>query len=313
LPVQAMPLVLGPEQEGVAGLTRYVYVDVLFCVNWLMNFLILWATAGFCGARTGVPRLLALSAAGAGYSVLVEVSRAGWLETPLLKIAVLLLMVLLGLRPRDLASGARYVTCFLTFCFSVAGAAFAVGYLAGVPGQEPGSAAVLGGAALASMGVQTVISRARRRSLLPGTYDTEVRVGERTARFQSYLDTGNQLKDPISGWPVLVAEHKAIEVVMPDDVRAAFQAVAAGDTEGLEQLGQNSWSTRMRVIPFDSLGRSNGMLLGFKPDSLVLSSRGKRYATSRVVIGVYGRSLSADGAYRALVGPEVIGSRTEER
>ncbi len=116
-------------------MTRYVYVDVLFFVNWLMNFLILWATAGFCGARTGVSRLLTLSAAGAGYSVLVEVSRADWLAMPFLKIAVLLLMVVVGLRPQSLASGARYVTCFLTFCFSVAGAAFAVGYLVGVPGQ----------------------------------------------------------------------------------------------------------------------------------------------------------------------------------
>lgn len=294
-------------------MTRYVYVDVLFLVNWLMNFLILWATASFCGARTGVPRIVALSAAGAGYSVAVEVLRGARLQTPLPKIAVLLLMVILGLRPRSLMSGVRYVTCFLTFCFCVAGAAFAVGYLAGVPDQEPGWPAVLGGTALASMGVQTVISRAKRRSLLPGTYDTEVRVGERTARFQSYFDTGNQLRDPISGWPVLVAERKAVEVVMPEDVRSAFEGIAAGNGESLEHLGQNSWSSRLRIIPFASLGRTNGMLLGFKPDSLTLSSRGKRYATSRVVIGVYGGALSADGAYRALVGPEVISSRTEER
>lgn len=313
MPVQAMLLVPGPEQEGVAAVTRYVYVDVLFLVNWLMNFLILWATASFCGTRAGIPRLLAWSGAGAGYSVAVEVLRGSGLDAPLMKVAVLLLMVVLGLRPRNLMSGARYVTCFLTFCFCVAGAAMALGYASGMPGQEPGWTAVLGGTALASMGVQTVVSRARRRSLLPGTYDTEVRVGEKTARFQSYLDTGNQLKDPISGWPVLVAEHEAIKVVMPEDVKAAFEGIAAGDSESLEQLGRNSWSSRIRVIPFDSLGRRNGMLLGFKPDSLTLSSRGKRYEASRVVIGVYGRRLSADGAYKALVGPEVIGSRPEER
>jgi stage II sporulation protein GA (sporulation sigma-E factor processing peptidase) len=308
-----MLLVPGPEQEGVAALTRYVYVDVLFAVNWLMNFLILSATARFCGARSSIARLLACSAAGGGYSIAVEVFRGHGLDAPQWKLAVLLLMVVVGLRPPNVVSGVRYVTCFLTFCFCVAGAAMAIGHAAGSRGVDAGWTAVLGGTALASLGVHTVVSRARRRSLLPGTYTTEVRVGEKTARFESYLDTGNHLRDPISGWPVLVAEQEAVKVVMPTDVQAAFEGIAAGDDESIGRLAGNAWSSRIRVIPFDSLGKRNGMLLGFKPDSLVLSSRGKRYVTSRVVIGIYGRRLSTDGAYSALVGPEVIGSRPEER
>jgi len=177
----------------------------------------------------------------------------------------------------------------------------------------PGWGLVVGGALVASLGVAGVVARAKRRRAFPEMVATEIRVGDRVARFSAFVDTGNHLRDPVSGWPVVVAEKGAVECLMPADVKQAFGKASSGPHPDLSTLELTSWATRLRIIPFDSLGRSGGMLLGFRPDAVTFSSGARKTSTSRAVVGVYGRRISADGAYRALIGPELAGLTAEER
>ncbi len=73
-------------------------------------------------------------------------------------------------------------------------------------------------------------------------------------------------------------------------------------------LGGSPWSARLRVIPFTSLGRSSGLLVGFRPDEFVVGRRGRAVRRTDVVVCVSPRPLSAEGTYRALVPPEVLES-----
>ena len=77
-----------------------------------------------------------------------------------------------------------------------------------------------------------------------------------------------------------------------------------------EILGGTSWLARIRLIPFSSLGRASGLLVGFRPDALVVGEGGRSVRRTDVVICVSPRPLSAEGGYRALLPPEVLEVQT---
>jgi stage II sporulation protein GA (sporulation sigma-E factor processing peptidase) len=57
------------------------------------------------------------------------------------------------------------------------------------------------------------------------------------------------------------------------------------------------------MIPFSSLGKTNGMLVGFRPDCVKVEGMENK---PDVVIGIYNDRLCRDGRYRGLLSPELV-------
>lgn len=76
-------------------------------------------------------------------------------------------------------------------------------------------------------------------------------------------------------------------------------------TKVLENCNNASWITQVRMVPFHSIGKHHGMLLGYKPDLVVLFGQ-EKIVTKDVMICLYHKPLSTSGAYRAVLNPEVF-------
>lgn len=66
------------------------------------------------------------------------------------------------------------------------------------------------------------------------------------------------------------------------------------------------YMSKLKFIPFSSLGKQNGMLLGIKPDYIKVISNETETVNENVIIGIYNKSLTKRGEYRALIGIELI-------
>ena len=62
---------------------------------------------------------------------------------------------------------------------------------------------------------------------------------------------------------------------------------------------------RARLIPFSSLGKENGMLLGFVPDKAEIYDECGVRVLEKCVVGIYEHSLSKDRSYAALLNPYI--------
>ena len=62
----------------------------------------------------------------------------------------------------------------------------------------------------------------------------------------------------------------------------------------------------MRLIPFSSLGKQNGMLLGIKGEDLTVNLKDEIKKIDKVIIGIYNKSLTKRGEYRSLLGLEIL-------
>ena len=93
------------------------------------------------------------------------------------------------------------------------------------------------------------------------------------------IDTGNFLKDPITKIPVIVAEINSLDGLFPSEIlHNASKIINGGDID----LGE--YASKIRVIPFKSLGKDNGLLLGIKIDKAYIEiyKIGKRSLNSLV-------------------------------
>jgi len=205
--------------------------------------------------------------------------------------------------------------------------------------------AVLVGAILLHWALVTGRERERVLSLC---VPCRIEVEGLEAEFRALVDTGNRLRDPISDAPVVIVEYPALHRILPPRLglvwgcgEDGYRESGAGDagseragggagggrvgSEGqmagaesdepnlsrlAEILGGTSWLARIRLIPFSSLGRASGLLVGFRPDALVVGEGGRSVRRTDVVICVSPRPLSAEGGYRALLPPEVLEVQT---
>ena len=112
------------------------------------------------------------------------------------------------------------------------------------------------------------------------------------------LDTGNMLKEPISGTPVIIVEKTSLYELMPKEI-------LGGDFEKIPEGIKNKYISKFKMIPFSSLGKQNGMLLGIKAEKIEVVNENYKNDKKNVIIGIYNKSLTKRGEYNALIGIEL--------
>ena len=112
------------------------------------------------------------------------------------------------------------------------------------------------------------------------------------------VDTGNMLKEPITGMPVIVVESSLLEKILPYQILQNTEKIIGGDLENVPEEIKNKYISTFRLIPYSSLG--------IKADKVVIEKEGEEVEKDNIVIGIYNKSLTKRGEYRALIGLEEI-------
>ena len=135
----------------------------------------------------------------------------------------------------------------------------------------------------------------------------KITAGEKQICLDALIDTGNSLTDPFTNYPVIIVEYSAIEELIPQKLKEMMQNDLNEDIiKTCETFAQTEWANRLRLIPFNSIGRKDGFLIGFRPDKVSISKNKKEVDTSKVIIAIYTDKLSQNNNYNALVGPQLI-------
>ncbi|NLX03053.1 MAG: sigma-E processing peptidase SpoIIGA, partial [Syntrophomonadaceae bacterium] len=218
------------------------------------------------------------------------------------------LLLVIGLAPHSWTEFKKALVYFYGISFTVAGASIAASYLAAVPGQGFSFSYLwlLAGATFALL-IGVFGEKYLLRRIVPNLlrFGVELRFGAHSCNGQGFLDTGNGLKDPLTKRPVVVAEYEFLKPCLPQDFQQAFDDNRDED-DILNRLSHSSWANRLRIIPFSSIGRKNGILVGVRADSILVNMGKKNVLHNNVVIGIYRDKLSQDGSYHLLIPSEIV-------
>ena len=276
-----------------------VYLDTAFAVNGSVNYLLLLSAACLAGAPLRRGRFLLAAALGGLYAAASFVPALAFLRTAGMKAVLLAVMALT-------AFGARRQTVKLALLFAaisaaLAGAAMLAAQLLRLdPLLLPGGVfyplrarAILFLAALCCGLCHLIFSRVTAHSgqLVPLT----LRIGTRTVPLTALLDTGNTLKDPLTGDSVLVVDGSIAAQLLSD---AGLSTASLADPAGLfASLSEQYPFCRFRLIPYRAVGTVSGLLLAVRCEV-----SGKSGKPELKLVAFSPTPVSQTGEFDALIG-----------
>lgn len=296
-----------------------VYLDQVFLGNMVMNYAILWASSKFSRTPARQGRLVAGAALGAVYALALFVPESAFLLSVWFKIAASVLIIAVAFAPIPCKKFLACLGCFYLASFALGGLTLGMiffihsGQITSFNGIGrivaehfwPGTFLALFAFWVAGKGFATLL----RKGLFEHLFKMALLIisGGEQVRVEALLDTGNQLKDPLTGYPVVVVEYTAIKTLLPAEVQACFEREGGPDVwVVLGSLGENRYASRFSAIPFQSLGRVNGVLVGFRPDQVVIERQGQQVPVGKVMVAIYHKKLDPEGSYRALLSPDLL-------
>lgn len=255
-----------------------VYVDSVFVLNALVDYLLVYAAAQLSGVRLRRWRFAAAALFGGFYAVAVFLPGLGWLSASPVKLAAGIAMAVLafGGEPRFL----RLTLLLALVSCGFAGCVLALGLAAGkgIP-MESGvfytnvDVKVLLISAAAAYLVLAVVFRACARRSGSGGFLVPVTVAFRGRELllTALCDTGNTLRDPVTGRPVLVASAERLRTLWPAELAALLSPAALrAPSAALERMAAEDSGRRMaprfRLLPYSAVGIESGLLLAVRLD-----------------------------------------------
>ena len=295
-----------------------IYVDVVLLENLCMNYIILFGTAYIIKIRIKQIRIILASLLGAVYAVLAYAEIFPMYANLITKIILSICMIYIAFNPKKIKGLIKELIVFYLVSFALGGCAFALLYLVrpqdifmkdGVYiGTYPLKIALLGGIVgfiITYIAFKVVKTRITKNEII---YKAVVNIRGKQLEINVLLDTGNMLKDPISGDSVIMIEKNKLNSIFPEKILNNIDKILGGDLESTESL---EYRKRLRFIPFTSVGKQNGMLLGIKADSVTIITDVEEIINKRAIIGIYEKTFSKSGKYSGLIGLDIL-ERSEE-
>ena len=122
-----------------------------------------------------------------------------------------------------------------------------------------------------------------------------IKIGNKKVRLKALIDTGNSLKYSNTNDNVIIVEKNTI--FSEDEFK---KYIEEGSDENEEKNYKNANNTKLRLIPFKSIGKENGVLIGIKPDEVIMIKDEKITKVENVIIGMYEKKIGTK--YSAIIG-----------
>ncbi len=276
-----------------------IYIDVLFLLNFVVDYILLLATARITGEVFTRLRLALGALVGAIYAAMLFVPGLIWLSHFLCKISVAVLMILVSF-----GSHKRFFRVFLVFI----GASTALGGLVlALQLVEAGGLTIKNGVLytgfdlrlllvtviLCYLGLRLAFERAARHGgARKDLYSVQIELLGKKLTLTALLDTGNTLTDPANNQPVMVVQADTLAELLPCEVDPS-------DPVGsMERIGDSSLKKRFRLLPYRAVGVKYGMLLAVRTDRAILAER----EVNGLLVALSPTPVSDGGGYQALIG-----------
>ncbi len=242
-----------------------VYIDVLFFINFSMDFITLWLCAVLTSAELSGRRMCLSAAIGALYATLTVAFPASGAVTLLSSALVAAIMAAVAF---GISGGAFHVvksTALIWVTAALLGgvmtALLSMGDLAG--GGEGGGGGVLSAVCAASvvgvyLAIRIISSVKDRKTAL-----ITARWRDKTVSFRALCDSGNLMRDPICGHPVIPVSEKILNELLGEDITRALISL---DSKELARAGIS-----LRIIPRRAES-GTGLMGGIIPDSITVRS-----------------------------------------
>ena len=276
-----------------------------------MNIIILYTTSIILKVKPKLIRIITASLIGSIYAIIAYTTEISIYTSIISKWILAIVIVYIAFNPQTVKKMCKQVLIFYLTSFVFGGVALYLIYFLkpqeifiknGVYVGKYVLKVIFLGAIIAFIIVKISFKLIKTKINSKDMYcKIKVFIDEKVIQTIAMIDTGNLAKEPITNRPVVIIENNLLEEVLPKEICNNVENILSGNLDGVPE----KYIPRLRCIPFSSLGKQNGMLLGIKADGIEVDFEEEKKCSKDVIIGVYDKSLTKKGEYRALIGLEL--------
>lgn len=264
-----------------------VYVDVLFIQNFLIDFILILLTMQTLKLNPNFLNITIASLVGAIYVFTKLFSFVEVFSTWPFQIIIAALIMFISIRKRSKSYLIKSTIIFIAYSMLISGACYYIsttsnGSLMNISYKN----IIITFIIIYLLSYRIVVFYKERSINKELTYEILVHIKDETFSIRGFLDTGNELREPVSNLPVIIVERGVLNGI---------------------KLNKND----LIYIPFSVVNFSNQKMSGFKADSIeIIKSRDnievKKNVITKAVVGISENSLSEYGEYNAILPKEFI-------
>jgi stage II sporulation protein GA (sporulation sigma-E factor processing peptidase) len=300
-----------------------VYPDIVFILNFLIDFILLILLKKINKKKSSFKRLTGSAAAGALFAALLSIFP--WLHPiirfVLMNIAAAAIMVLLAFGRMKKADFMKQVITLYLITYFAGGLINSIYYYTNLRLTliQVGNTIFSNLSWLFVMAVMLLLIPAAILLLWllrwykagsPETYEVELFFNDRSIQTKGLLDTGNCLYDPIFKKPVMVIENTLLGNLLSTEF-LGFMDKAKLYMEGNVSAEQSlntgrDYLNRLRFIPYQSVGKTQGMMLGLMLDKVLIHTGKETICNEKVTAAICDNHLSTKDDYHVILHKELL-------
>lgn len=240
-----------------------IFADVLFVINFSMDFLALFLTGKILSMPVRGKRLAAASALGA----LCAVLRTAFPGNGGIRVVWTLGIISVGAAMCLVAYNGRLfrtLPVFLAANLALGGLMSVLGRILRVAGfgyTRSGRASLFAFPAVVAGVVCVIYGRLRPRSTALRETDVSITIDGRTKTFHMLVDSGNLLTEPLSGKAVILVSPEKMADILPEPLKG----LTVNNIPSLDSAS----ARRIRLIPAKGIGNAE-LLIGLVPDRIMI-------------------------------------------
>ena len=253
-----------------------IYIDVIIIENLIMNYIILYATGLISKNKISYIRIFLASCIGAIYAITEYMLKIGVYSNIIVKTLLAIIMVVVAFCPQNVKKLCKQLVLFYLTTFTFGGVATYLIYVLKPQniiiknGMFVGSyvlKVIFIGAIVGTIILITAFKFAKNKITKKDMFcKVKIVLNGKELILNAMVDTGNLLKEPITGSSVV--ERTSLYDILPKEILNNTESILCGDFTNISDEIKNEYITKLKIIPFSSLGKQNGMLIGIKPEKL---------------------------------------------
>ena len=283
-----------------------IYIDILFLLNLISDYIILSTTALITGERIKQYRILTAACIGALYNVIIFFPQLRLFNIIVFKILISFIILLISFKFKNICKFLKNL-----FTYYLVNALYGGGIYVFYSFTAIGSKMNLSnGVYYINLPLWAVIlltfffyfltkiflKISEERLTQKQISNIEIHFNNCQITVQALFDTGNSLYDPISLLPVILIESNTLKGKFRSDI---FHEIEQNKSCSLTKIHKAYPNLKFRVIPFKDVTGKATCIFAFKPSKVYHPENKTEIAN--VLIGIINTQLSNDNSYNALL------------
>lgn len=279
------------------------YIEYVFAENFLIDFILLFVTGRLIKRIIVYKRLIAASFVGALYVILTGYIGKEFMTYFIVKFSVSVLMIMIAYDSKGIITNIRVILCFYITSLLMVGIITALYYLNydRLTVNAIVISCFLGYSALHFF-FKEVKARIEKSNYMRMI---SIHMGSFNKTLKAFIDTGNELTDPMTGKPVIVVNIESIRNILGEELYKNILSFYNKE-KGYESLLNENNNINLKIIRYNTISSKNEMMVCVTPDEIQIKGNDNNIITADAIIGIYPMKISQKEDYDALLFNKIL-------